>query len=85
MRSNEYLGNKLKPSWDEDPYIKAAFEQFNGRLKEIEGIIDERNANEDLRNRTRASLASYELLKPFSESGVAARVFHIVSIFEIEL
>lgn len=66
----EYIGEMSEPSWSEDPYIKAAFEQFSGRLKEIEGIIDERNANAELKNRTGAGVAPYELLKPFSGSGV---------------
>ncbi|PON51673.1 Lipoxygenase [Trema orientale] len=69
----EYLGEKLEAPWGVDPYIKASFEQFNGRLKEIEGIIDERNANSDLRNRHGAGIAPYELLKPFSEAGVTGK------------
>ncbi|KAL2937417.1 Linoleate 13S-lipoxygenase 2-1 chloroplastic, partial [Bienertia sinuspersici] len=44
----------------------AAYENFNGRLKELEEIIDERNANEDLKNRNGAGVVPYELLKPFS-------------------
>ncbi|KAF4391720.1 hypothetical protein G4B88_005606, partial [Cannabis sativa] len=66
----EYLGEALEPSWGDDTYIKATFEQFSGRLKEIEGIIDERNGNQELRNRNGAGIAPYELLKPSSEPGV---------------
>ncbi|KAM6598083.1 hypothetical protein CsatA_008607 [Cannabis sativa] len=66
----EYLGEALEPSWGDDAYIKATFEQFSGRLKEIEGIIDERNGNQELRNRNGAGIAPYELLKPSSEPGV---------------
>ncbi|GAU46321.1 hypothetical protein TSUD_401920 [Trifolium subterraneum] len=33
----EYLGQLIEPSWTENPTIKVAFENFNGRLKEIEG------------------------------------------------
>lgn len=69
----EYLGEKSEPSWIEDPFIRAAFEQFNGRLKEIEGLIDERNANMELRNRNGAGVAPYELLKPFSDPGVTGK------------
>ena len=32
---------QMEPSWAENPVIKAAFERFSGRLKELEGIIDE--------------------------------------------
>ena len=69
----EYLGQHPEPSWKEDPIIAAAFERFNGRLKEIEGIIDERNANPKLKNRTGAGILPYQLLKPFSESGVTGK------------
>ncbi|KAB1204571.1 Linoleate 13S-lipoxygenase 2-1, chloroplastic [Morella rubra] len=42
---DKYLGEEMEPSWAKDPVIKAAFERFQGRLKELEGIIDERNSN----------------------------------------
>lgn len=63
----EYLGSVIEPSWEEDPMVKAAFEQFQGRLKELEGLIDKRNADPNLRNRNGAGVVPYELLKPFSE------------------
>ncbi|OVA06652.1 Lipoxygenase [Macleaya cordata] len=66
----EYLGGELEPSWAEDPIINAAFERFNGRLKELEGIIDAKNADLNLRNRAGAGVVPYELLKPFSSPGV---------------
>ncbi|EOY32504.1 Lipoxygenase isoform 1 [Theobroma cacao] len=69
----EYLGEKMEPSWGEDPIIKAAFEKLNGKLKEIEGIIDERNANGSWKNRSGAGIVPYELLKPFSEPGVTGK------------
>ncbi|XVF47469.1 hypothetical protein PTKIN_Ptkin03bG0111100 [Pterospermum kingtungense] len=69
----EYLGEEMEPSWGEDPIIKAAFEKLNGRLKEIEGIIDERNANSSLKNRSGAGIVPYELSKPFSEPGVTGK------------
>ncbi|KAF3962479.1 hypothetical protein CMV_013011 [Castanea mollissima] len=68
----EYLGENMKPSWEENPVIKAAFEQFSGRLKELEGIIDERN-NLKLKNIVGAGVVPYELLKPFSKPGVTGR------------
>lgn len=69
----EYLGGQIEPYWAEDPIIKAKFEEFNGRLKELEGIIDERNADMKLKNRFGAGVVPYTLLKPFSESGVTGQ------------
>lgn len=69
----EYIGEKIEPSWAEEPVIKAAFERFSGKLKEIEGIIDERNSNLELGNRCGAGVVPYELLKPFSEPGVTGK------------
>ncbi|KAL8159458.1 hypothetical protein V2J09_000995 [Rumex salicifolius] len=65
----EYLGDKPEPSWAENSVINAAFERFSGRLKEIDGIVDGRNADSELRNRCGAGVVPYELLKPFSEPG----------------
>ncbi|XP_065865989.1 linoleate 13S-lipoxygenase 2-1, chloroplastic-like [Euphorbia lathyris] len=69
----EYMGKDMETAWAEEPLIKAAFEKFNGKLTELEGIIDERNANPELRNRNGAGIVPYELLKPFSESGVTGK------------
>ena len=69
----EYVGQEIEAAWFDEPYIKAAFEKFSGRLKELEGIIDERNADITLKNRNGAGVVSYELLKPFSESGVTGK------------
>ncbi|KAK0606111.1 hypothetical protein LWI29_034218 [Acer saccharum] len=69
----EYLGEVVEPSWAEEPLIKAAFEKFSGKLKELEGIIDERNAHPQLVNRNGAGVVPYELLKPTSEPGVTAK------------
>ncbi|MFQ6625919.1 hypothetical protein Gotur_004606 [Gossypium turneri] len=69
----EYIGEEMEPSWGEDPVIKAAFEKLNGRLKEIEGIIDERNTNSNLKNRNGAGIMPYELLKPYYGPGVTGK------------
>lgn len=69
----EYLGEKSESAWAENPVIKAAFERFNGRLLELEGIIDERNASKKFKNRNGAGIVPYEFLKPFSEPGVTAK------------
>lgn len=66
----EYLGKEIETAWRSDPVIVEAFNRFKGRMEEIERIIDEKNANEDLRNRHGAGILAYELLKPFSGPGV---------------
>ncbi|KAK3408611.1 hypothetical protein EUGRSUZ_J00819 [Eucalyptus grandis] len=69
----EYLGQDPEPAWKQEPRIHAAFERFNGRLKELEGIIDARNNDPKFRNRNGAGVVPYELLKPFSEPGVTGK------------
>ncbi|KAL5076291.1 hypothetical protein RYX36_015275 [Vicia faba] len=69
----EYIGEKIEPSWGENPTIKAAFEMFHRRLKEIEGIIDSRNENKNLKNRNGAGIMPYESLKPFSGPGITGK------------
>ena len=69
----EYLGENMEPSWEENPVIKAASEQCSGRLKQLEGIIDERNTNLKLKNRVGAVVVPYELLKLFSKPRVTGR------------
>lgn len=69
----EYLGAAAEVAWEEDAVVRAAFGRFNGRLKEIELIIDERNGDVRLRNRKGAGVLAYELMKPFSTAGVTGR------------
>ncbi|KAL2328834.1 hypothetical protein Fmac_022261 [Flemingia macrophylla] len=69
----EYLGETVEAAWEKDPLVKAAFEKFRGKLIELEGLIDERNADRSKRNRNGAGIVPYELLKPTSDSGVTAR------------
>jgi len=69
----EYMGEHAEPAWLAEPMVKAAFEKFAGRMKEIEGIVDECNSNPELRNRCGAGIVPYELLKPFSKPGVTGR------------
>ena len=73
MRIWNHLGENMEPSWEENPVIKATFEQFSGRLKELVGIIDERNTNLKLKNIVGAGVVPHELLKPFSKPGVTGR------------
>ncbi|TKY50042.1 Linoleate 13S-lipoxygenase 2-1 [Spatholobus suberectus] len=69
----EYIGQYVEPSWVENPTTKAAFERFSTKLKEIEGIIDSRNANCNLKNRNGAGVVPYELMKPFSGPGITGK------------
>ncbi|KAJ6702592.1 LIPOXYGENASE [Salix koriyanagi] len=71
--SEEYIGEHIEAAWADDPTIKTAFEKFNRRLKELEEIINERNANPELKNRNGAGIVPYELLKPFSKPGVTGK------------
>ncbi|WZZ67912.1 hypothetical protein YC2023_079282 [Brassica napus] len=66
----EYLGENAEASWAHEPVIYAAYERFKGKLQYLEGVIDERNVNVSLKNRTGAGVVKYELLKPISEPGV---------------
>ncbi|KAG5517623.1 hypothetical protein RHGRI_038129 [Rhododendron griersonianum] len=68
----EYIGAAIEGVWADNPVIKAAFERFSGKLKELEGVIDARNANRNLNNRSGAGVVPYELLKPFSVPGVTS-------------
>ncbi|KAK9941286.1 hypothetical protein M0R45_017897 [Rubus argutus] len=69
----EYMGEKMEEAWAEDEVIRAAFERFKGRLMMLDGTIDDRNANYELKNRNGAGVVPYMLLKPFSEPGVTGK------------
>ncbi|KAL7594212.1 hypothetical protein Lser_V15G29176 [Lactuca serriola] len=69
----EYIGGYIEPAWAAEPAIKAAFEEFRGSLEKLEGIIDSRNVDPKLHNRSGAGLVPYQLLKPFSGLGVTGR------------
>ncbi|CAK7339257.1 unnamed protein product [Dovyalis caffra] len=66
----EFIGNRIEAVWAEDPVIKKAFENFNARINELDGIIDGRNADKLLQNRHGAGVMPYNLVKPFSTHGV---------------
>ncbi|KAG9159927.1 hypothetical protein Leryth_005680 [Lithospermum erythrorhizon] len=68
----EYMGT-TEPFYEEDQNLKAAFEKFSGRLKELEGIIDARNGDKNLKNRSGAGIVPYNLFKPTSEPGVTGQ------------
>lgn len=66
----EYIGDQITPLWADNPNIKSAFERFNANLKNLENVINSRNADVKLKNRNGAGTLPYQLLKPFSKSGV---------------
>uniref|UniRef100_A0A0D9X9L8 linoleate 13S-lipoxygenase n=1 Tax=Leersia perrieri TaxID=77586 RepID=A0A0D9X9L8_9ORYZ len=66
----EYLSGKETEPWNKDATVQAAYAAFNARIKEIEGIIDGRNKDKNLKNRCGAGILPYQLMKPFSDKGV---------------
>ncbi|KAJ6945122.1 hypothetical protein NC651_000225 [Populus alba x Populus x berolinensis] len=71
--NEEYIGEHIEAAWADDPIIKTAFEKFNGKLKELEQIINQRNANPELKNRNGAGIVPYELMIPFAKPGVTGK------------
>ncbi|XP_071719075.1 linoleate 13S-lipoxygenase 2-1, chloroplastic-like [Rutidosis leptorrhynchoides] len=65
----EYIG-KISTTFEAVPEIKAAYAIFAGKLTELTGIIDARNADVKLKNRKGVGVSPYNLLKPHSEPGV---------------
>ncbi|CAO2192023.1 unnamed protein product [Urochloa humidicola] len=69
----EYLGGEEAAPWSGDAGVRAAYGEFSARLKEIEGIIDGRNADRRLKNRCGAGIVPYQLMKPFSQPGLTSK------------
>ncbi|KAL9678067.1 hypothetical protein QQ045_015906 [Rhodiola kirilowii] len=71
----EYLGeiNPLNSHWVNDHQIMKLIKRFSARLEEIEEIINARNKDHRLKNRTGAGVPPYELLLPKSGPGVTGR------------
>lgn len=61
-----------RPSFN-DPEVQKLFEIFSVKLEEIERIINQRNKNIQLKNRSGAGVPPYELLLPSSPPGVTGR------------
>ncbi|KAG8365931.1 hypothetical protein BUALT_Bualt17G0023300 [Buddleja alternifolia] len=61
-----------RPSFN-DPEVQKLFEGFSMKLEDIEQIINQRNKNTKLKNRSGAGVPPYELLLPFSEPGATGR------------
>uniref|UniRef100_A0A7N1A384 Lipoxygenase domain-containing protein n=1 Tax=Kalanchoe fedtschenkoi TaxID=63787 RepID=A0A7N1A384_KALFE len=71
----EYLGeiHPLNSHWVNDYQVMKLFKRFSARLEEIEEIINARNKDNRLKNRTGAGVPPYELLLPKSGPGVTGR------------
>ncbi|KAM0065252.1 putative linoleate 13S-lipoxygenase [Helianthus debilis subsp. tardiflorus] len=68
----EYIGDKMEPTFEANPQIKDAYEKFKESVQKLGTIIDGRNADESLKNRNGVGVGvvPYNLLKPSSEAGV---------------
>ncbi|KAK6922379.1 Lipoxygenase, C-terminal [Dillenia turbinata] len=71
----EYLGqlHQSHSNWINDPKIIELYKKFSSRLSKIEEIINDRNKDVHLKNRTGAGIPPYELLLPSSGPGVTGR------------
>lgn len=71
----EYLGqvNPLHTHWINDHEILELFNRLSSRLEEIEKIINRKNKDSHLKNRSGAGIPPYELLLPSSGPGVTGR------------
>ncbi|WCJ38711.1 Lipoxygenase 6 chloroplastic [Euphorbia peplus] len=71
----EYLGeiNQLHSHWINDHEVRQLFNRFSARLEEIDQIINKRNKDIRLKNRSGAGIPPYELLLPTSGPGVTGR------------
>lgn len=71
----EYLGqvSQLHRNWINDRKVLEMLKKFSARLEEIEMVIDERNRDVRLKNRSGAGVPPYELLLPSSGPGVTGR------------
>ncbi|KAJ9549522.1 hypothetical protein OSB04_022065 [Centaurea solstitialis] len=71
----EYLGqvHHFQNQWLHDGEVSKFFERFRDRLEEIETVINSRNKDTRLKNRTGAGIPPYELLLPTSGPGVTGR------------
>ncbi|MFS8033595.1 putative linoleate 13S-lipoxygenase [Helianthus anomalus] len=66
----EYIGDKMEPTFEANPQIKDAYEKFKESVQKLGTVIDGRNADESLKNRNGVGVVPYNLLKPSSKAGV---------------
>ncbi|KAF5819911.1 putative linoleate 13S-lipoxygenase [Helianthus annuus] len=69
----EYIGGTIEPAWAAEPAINAAFLEFQETLNQLESIIDSRNNDPLLTNRSGAGLVPYQIMKPCSDRGVTGK------------
>ncbi|MCO5606633.1 hypothetical protein L7F22_060821 [Adiantum nelumboides] len=69
----EYLGQRVQVNWTSDLRAIAGSNAFGQKVKQIERVIDRRNADVGLKNRNGAGVVPYELLRPTSGAGVTGR------------
>lgn len=70
--NEEYIGDRA-PGWTQNEKVEAAFERYKSRLAEIDELIQARNRDPKLKNRSgEAGQLPYELLRPSSGPGVTA-------------
>jgi len=64
----EYLGQRDTENWSNDERVLAAFEKFGEKMKDVTEVINARNADKSLKNRTGPVQMPYELLVPQSNT-----------------
>lgn len=71
----EYINqlHNIRRQTSDDPQVQKFYEHFSVKLEEVERIINQRNTDRHLKNRTGAGVPPYELLLPCSDSGVTGR------------
>ncbi|CAK9205124.1 unnamed protein product [Sphagnum troendelagicum] len=69
---NEEYINERSPIWTENKKVQAAFKRYCDKLKDIDQLIQERNADKNLKNRCGVAQLPFQLLRPHSAPGVTA-------------
>lgn len=69
----EYLGERVQTNWTADTKAVEASLRFLSSVKAAEKMINQRNHDSTLKNRTGAGVLPYELLMPTSGPGLTGR------------
>ncbi|CAK9270479.1 unnamed protein product [Sphagnum jensenii] len=69
---NEEYIDERSPFWSDDEKAQAAFKRYCDKLKDIDQLIQARNADKNLKNRCGVAQLPFELLRPHSTPGVTA-------------
>ncbi|KAM7523357.1 hypothetical protein LguiA_013259 [Lonicera macranthoides] len=72
-KDEEYIGQCIEPTWEENQILMSAFQTFTSRLRDLKDTIDGRNVDKNLKKRTGAGLIPYELFIPTSKEGVTGQ------------